>query len=271
MADRGTYWRHAPHATYAVLGDPVGHSWSPKLHSAALAEMGRDDTYVALQVPLEEFDEALESLIGLGYQGVNCTVPLKEVAHRWAARFEPGSEQFGSINTLRLCDRTGQNTDVPGFLETLRDFEIEPPGPVLMLGAGGTARSLLVGLIDAGYEVRMFNRTRARAEKLRNETGLQFEIVDSPSVGDAMLVLNATSAGLSGEPLSIDWSGHREGILAYDLMYAEHPTPFLEDAQRQGIRAVDGRFMLVAQAALALEFWTQQPVSRAVMLGVLPQ
>lgn len=271
MADRGTYWRHAPRATYAVLGDPVGHSWSPKLHTAALQEMGREESYVALQVPLEEFDEALDSLTALGYQGVNCTVPLKEVAHRWAQRFEPGSEQFGSINTLRLCDRTGLNTDVPGFLETLREFDVEPPGPVLMLGAGGTARSLLIGMIESGYQVRMFNRTRERAENLRDELGLEFEIVGSPSVGDAALVLNATSAGLSGEPLEVDWSGRGEGILAYDLMYAEHPTPFLVDAQRQGIRAVDGRFMLVAQAALALEFWTQQPVSRAVMLGALPQ
>ena len=85
-----------------------------------------------------------------------------------------------------------------------------------------------------------------------------------------VMVLNATSAGLSGESLSIDWSRARREIVAYDLLYAAEQTPFLRDAAGQGIWGVDGRHMLVAQAALALEFWTGEPVSRQIMMGALP-
>jgi len=265
-----SYWRHAPKATYAVLGDPVGHSWSPALHSAALDAMGRAETYVALQVPLEEFNEALDSLQSQGYVGVNCTVPLKEAAHRWAASFVGSSNRYGAINTLRLSDRAGLNTDVPGFFETLDELGIEPPGPVLMLGAGGTARSLLIGLVDRGFDVSLFNRTRAKAESLRDELKIEFEILPDLVIKDEVMVLNATSAGLSGESLSIDWSRARREIVAYDLLYAAEPTPFLRDAAGQGIHGVDGRHMLVAQAALALEFWTSEPVSREIMMGALP-
>lgn len=264
------YWRHAPAATYAVLGDPVGHSWSPALHSAALTAMGRTETYVALQVPLEEFDEALDSLHAQGYFGVNCTVPLKEAAHRWATSYVDSSDRFGAINTLRLSDHTGLNTDVPGFFETLDQLGIEHPGPILMLGAGGTARSLLIGLVGRGFDVRLFNRTRAKAEALRDEIGIEFEILSDPVISDEVMVLNATSAGLSGESLAIDWSRARREIVAYDLLYAAEPTPFLRDAVGQGIRGIDGRHMLVAQAALALEFWTGEPVSREIMMGALP-
>jgi len=268
VADKGTYWRHAPDCEYAVLGDPVGHSWSPKMHNAALKHLGRTERYEAIHVPLEELEEALDELQARGVQGVNCTVPLKEEAFRLSKHLDSEAIAYGAVNTLRLSDRAGINTDVPGFFETLRDAGLEPPGPVLMLGAGGTARSLLVGFGQRGWEIRLWTRRRERAEELALSLGVCIDVVDHPDVLDNSLIVNATSAGLSGDALDIAW-GQGHACLAYDLLYAAEPTPFLRDARMAGLPTLDGRDMLVAQGALSLEWWLGVEAPREVMRAAL--
>ncbi len=250
-------------ADFAVIGDPVGHSWSPKMHTAAYEALGLKLTYEAIHVPLEEFDEAMESLIKLGYNGVNVTLPLKFNAFGWA-EVEPESLAFGAINTVDLRTRVGCNTDAPGFLDTLRQFEIEAPGPVLLLGAGGTSNALARALVGAGFEVRIYNRTPEKAEELADQVGASFTF--EPDVRDASLVLNTTSAGISGPALDIAWGAARSDAIAYDVMYGAAPTIFLEDAEKAGFRAVDGRHMLVAQGARSFEWWLGVPAPRDIML-----
>lgn len=258
-------WREAPASDYAVLGDPVGHSLSPRMFSAAFAETGLPYQYVATRVPLEEFEAAMNRLAGLGYLGVNVTVPLKEAAFRWCARHEGLAERIGAANTIRLAERAGTNTDAPGLLDVLVEQAI-PEGPILVLGAGGSARAALAALSDAGRELALWNRTRTRAEELLEELSVSAKVLDTIAAGGFAAILNTTSASLSGQELSVDWTGALPGALAFDLAYGPQPTPFVRDAEAHGVRAIDGRPLLVAQGARAFEWWFGIEAPRSAML-----
>lgn len=263
---RAWEWRDAPAARFAVIGDPISHSRSPVMHEAALRHRGLPGAYVAVRVPRGEVVEALDWLRDLGYEGVNVTVPHKEEAAQWCRPGDDFAERVGVVNTVRLKDRVGINTDGPGFLETLRDAAFEPrTGPVLLLGAGGAARAVAFALADAGAEVRIFNRTRERAEVLAAEAGGRVTAVPVADLAGAALVVNATSAHLGeGAPLEL-YGEFSPAILAYDLSYAAGGTPFLRVAQAAGARVLDGLDLLVAQGALSLEWWTGCDAPRDVM------
>lgn len=257
-------WRDAPEGDFAVLGDPVSHSLSPMMHSAAYSDLGLEFNYVAIRVELGEFDQALDHLVALGYRGVNVTVPLKESAFEWCESLEGGAWRYGAVNTIRLEDRAGMNTDVPGFLSVLRAHSVEPGSRVLVLGAGGSARAVIRGLLDEGYLVRGWNRTRAKLAAVVE--GLDVEIVSEPDVRRCGAVVNATSASLSGFDLPVKWSQAEDGCLAFDLAYGEEMSPFLRGALGRGLPVTDGVPMLVEQGALAFEWWLGRPAPRTAML-----
>lgn len=253
-------WRNAPpSAEFAVIGDPVAHSWSPRIHRAAFRALGWSYAYEAIRVPEDEFDDALAWLTRLGYRGLNVTLPLKACAARWADAVDEPSAALGALNTLCLPRSRGTNTDGPGFLDVLTALGIQPPGPVLLLGAGGTARTLAVVLARSGYEVRVWNRTRSRAEEMAAQVGLSALILDTPSAAGCGLVVDATSAGLRGEAPPVDWAGVAAGGWALAAAYGEAAAPFLANARQAGLQAVDGRAMLVAQAARSFEWWHGVP------------
>ncbi|MFM9873664.1 MAG: shikimate dehydrogenase family protein, partial [Fimbriimonadaceae bacterium] len=131
-------WRDVPEGDYAVLGDPIGHSLSPRMHSAAYDALGLDLVYSAVRVPYGEFFEAMDRLRALGYKGVNCTVPLKELAFDWCPSFLGLAGELGSVNTINLVTQQGTNTDLPGFLKVCEEFGVGSGARVLILGAGGT-------------------------------------------------------------------------------------------------------------------------------------
>ena len=147
---KAEYWRQAEKGDYAVIGDPVGHSLSPRMHMAAYKHLGLDLIYRAIHVPMEELDEALDSLEDLGYRGVNITLPLKERALAACRILEGPCELYGATNTMRLADRAGINTDAPGFIETVKELGIAPGASVLLIGAGATARTLAHALREYG-------------------------------------------------------------------------------------------------------------------------
>lgn len=258
-------WRDAPAGDFAVIGDPVSHSLSPRMHQAAYDELGLPLRYVAVRVPKQDFDLALQHLQNLGYLGVNVTVPLKELAFAWSTGGDP---RMGSANTIRFEDRAGTNTDAPGFLITLRDAGIEPC-PTLILGAGGSARALCVALTDAGYEVSVWNRTAGKAAEMVKAARCQARILDKPDLEGQQLVVNTTSVGLSGESLNLDWTQALPDSVAYDLFYTAGLTPFLQDASQHGLKTIDGRPLLVAQGALALEWWTGRKAPRTAMMQAI--
>lgn len=260
-------WREAPEAEYAVIGDPVSHSLSPVMQEAGLRAMGFSHRYVAIRVPLEEFEAALERLAELGIRGVNATVPLKEAAFGWA-KLGPDS-RFGALNTLDLVRREGINTDAPGFMQTLEAAKVAP-GVALVLGAGGTARTLARALLESGWRVRVANRGRARLEDLASVVP-GIEPLGSPDPSEAGLVLNTTSAALSGMAPELAWDAVGSEALVYDVSYGEGLTPFLAEAVRRGLRTMDGRALLVAQGALSLEWWTGASAPREAMWKAISQ
>ena len=260
-------WREAPAAQYAVLGDPVSHSLSPAMHGAAFRELGMDDVYVAVRVPLEEFEEALTYLTDRGYLGASVTIPLKAAAFSWAREMPDLERRMGVVNTLRLKDRSAINTDAPGFLSVVSDLGVNAPCDVLLLGAGGTARALAVALEDAGFSLRCWNRTRSKIDDLVGELGLGARVLDEPEATGCSLVVNATSASMSGECPPLLWEGVREDAVAIDVFYSDGPTAFELVARMNGVgTTVDGRRLLVAQGVLAFTWWTGKAPSVLAML-----
>ncbi len=259
-------WRNAPQADFAVIGDPIGHSLSPRMHQASFWSIGYPGQYVAVHVKPGEVLAAFDHLRSLGYVGVNVTVPHKLEAFRACEQVTDFAKRVRAVNTIDLQKRLGTNTDGPGFMETLP----RPVRTALILGAGGSAWSIVLALAEAGVKVKIHNRTVARAEDLI--AGLAHEnagLADSNDLTGFGLIVNTTSTGLSGSRLELDWSATEPGALAYDLVYGEELTAFLREATAAGLTTLDGRDLLVAQGALAFEFWTGQTADRVAMTKAL--
>ena len=259
-------WRDAPDGHFAVVGDPVGHSLSPRMHTAAYTALGSDLVYRAIRVPFGEFTEAVEHLRSFGYIGLNVTVPHKESAFEWCEGVEGGAWRYGAVNTLRLADRVGINTDVAGFMSVLGAHGVQSPKRVLFLGSGGSARALMASSCDAGFEVAAWNRTRSKLEAMVAELAIKVEVLDEPVIAGCAAVVNATSASLGGIDLPVDWSEAGDDCFAFDLAYADELTPFLRRAHGRGLAVSDGLPMLVEQGALAFEWWTGKVAPREAML-----
>jgi len=258
-------WRALPKADFAVIGDPVSHSLSPVMHNAAYSATGLEHRYVAVRVPLDEFDDAMEALGNAAFYGVNVTLPLKERASQWS---EGGDSRMGAVNTIRLEDRQAINTDAPGFLRTLSELGVAPC-QALVLGAGGSARAVCVALHDAGFKVAVYNRTKEKAERMISLSRCETVLLDQPDPAGCGLIVNATSAGIDGETPDLDWTHVEPSAVAYDLLYGQLPTPFLALAGSHGLRTVDGKGMLVAQGALSFEWWTGRAAPVQAMMQAI--
>lgn len=246
----------------AVIGDPISHSRSPAIHTAALAATGIEGTYIARRVPPEEVDRVVEDLRRGDLDGVNVTMPLKgEISRRMDELTEP-ARQAGSVNTVvRRDDGTlvGHSTDITA-LERLwpRDFH----HPILVLGAGGAAAASI--LAATGKSVYVSARRPEAVAEMAEE-------VDRPDIvavpwGTAVveaIVVNATPLGMTGEELPPRLLPLASALI--DLAYGPHPTPAVEAGRGLGIPVVDGLEFLVAQAADSFTLWTGREAPVAAM------
>lgn len=261
-------WQDAPQAEFAVIGHPISHSLSPKMHAAAFAARGLMSSYVAIEVHPGEVASALDHLAALGYWGVNVTVPHKEEAFEWCASVTDVADRLRVCNTLDLRVRRGTSTDGQGFAESLNGFEFDSR-LAMVLGAGGSARSIVDSLQQNGWHISIWNRTRSRAEEMVETFGFKANVLDEPNLLGASLIVNTTSASLGGHSLPIDWDEAMPGALAYDLAYGADLTVFLKDSKSYGLKVMDGRRMLMEQGAAAFEFWWDVPAPREEMLAAL--
>ncbi|EKV32154.1 Shikimate 5-dehydrogenase I alpha [Caenispirillum salinarum AK4] len=250
-----------------VMGWPVTHSRSPRLHGWWLEEHGIDGAYIPLPVRPEDFATAVRALPMLGFAGANVTVPHKEAALRACDDVSDLAERIGAVNTL-VCrdDGTlyGDNTDGFGFLENLRagcrGWQADA-GPAVVLGAGGAARAVVAALQDAGCpEVRLTNRTRARAEELAASLGGAMTVVDWDARAEALdgagLLVNTTTLGMEGAPpLEMPLDPLPRGALVTDIVYAPLVTDLLTRAEARGNPVVDGLGMLLHQGRPGFEAW----------------
>ncbi len=255
-----------------VIGWPVAHSLSPRLHGYWLARHGVDGAYVPLAVAPEHLEQALAALPALGFAGVNVTVPHKERALAAVDEATPVARRIGAVNTLIVSPGgrlIGTNTDADGFIENL--YEQAPgwrpaAGPALVLGAGGAARAVVAALIDAGAPaLRIANRHRARAAAIARdfggpEPGASITVLPweerSATLADIALLVNTTSLGMAGQPpLELDLALLPPTATVVDIVYRPLITPLLAAAAARGNPVVDGLGMLLHQARPAFAAW----------------
>jgi shikimate dehydrogenase len=249
-----------------IMGWPVAHSRSPRLHGHWLERYGIDGAYLPLPVRAEGFAAAVRSLADLGFRGVNVTIPHKQAALAACDQVEDSARRIGAVNTIVMEDGRllGSNTDGVGFLENLRQVQPDwdpTAGPAVVLGAGGAARAVVAALLEAGApELRLLNRTQVRSEALAAQWGARVTAYPwaerDSRLAEAAVLVNTTSLGLVGhEPLEIDLAGLPADALVTDIVYVPLETPLLAAAQARGNPVVDGLGMLLHQARPGFSAW----------------
>jgi shikimate dehydrogenase len=255
----------------AVLGQPVAHSRSPAMQTAALAELGLGDewTYEAIEVGPERFAELVRELPGQGFAGVNVTVPHKLAALAVADSSSEAAREIGAANTLTFSEGeiAAENTDAVGILDAI---ETPVAGKrALVLGAGGSARAAIWALHNNGADVQVWNRTAEKGAALAAELGIEHVTASNEQLqlGPYAVVINATTVGLeqaaTHAPTHADLKAHpvdADSISAkqtvVDLVYGTHETALVAHSRAIGARVVDGLEVLVRQGAASLRIWT---------------
>jgi shikimate dehydrogenase len=256
-----------------VMGWPVMHSRSPKIHNYWFAKYGLAGTYVPLAISPEGLRAALRALPALGFSGCNLTIPHKEAAFEAVDRVDPLARRIGAINCVVVApdgSLDGRNTDGFGYIESIREGHPgwrADAGPIVVIGAGGGARAVLVSLADQdAKEIRLVNRSPARAQALVQEFGAPIKAIawddrHAALAGAAMLV-NTTSQGMAGQsPLDLSLDALPAAALVSDIIYIPRETPLLTAARQRGNRTVNGLGMLLHQARPAFHAW----------FGVMPE
>jgi shikimate dehydrogenase len=275
---------------YVLLGDPVAHSWSPRMQTAALGALGLDAVYVACAVTAADLGAAVADLrrhaahgrIG----GANVTVPHKQNVVRHVDALDAVSELCGAVNTLCVEPRDdgsvmlrGANTDVPGLQRALAEQGVALAGRrVVVLGAGGTARAAVAAAFTAGAAlVRVAARAVPRAQDLLDDLASRWRgplpalaCADWPAaaawLADTDVLVHATPLGLrAGDPLPCALDAASPALFVQDCVYGRGATPLVRAARLRGLRAADGRAQLVHQGAAALTLWTGRVAPMDVM------
>ena len=256
-----------------VMGWPVMHSRSPALHNYWLAKHGLAGSYLPLAIKHDGLRAALRALPALGFAGCNLTIPHKEAALDIVDKLDPVARRIGAMNCVVVAadgSLEGYNHDAFGYLHSI--LEAKPDwradaGPIVVIGAGGGARAVLVSLIDRGArEIRLVNRTPARAKLLQRELGGPIQAVPwedrHVALAGAAMLVNTTNQGMVGEPpLELALDRLPTGALVSDIIYIPRETALLAAARRRGNPTVNGLGMLLHQARPAFRAW----------FGVMPE
>ena len=250
-----------------VMGWPIKHSRSPRVHGYWLSHYGLAGAYVPLAIKAEGLEAALRALPALGFSGCNLTIPHKEAALRIVDEASPLARRIGAVNCIVVREDgslEGRNYDAFGFTASLRERAPElrfAAGPAVVIGAGGASRAILAGLMDEGVpEIRLINRSPARALALAAEFGGPIRAVPweerAQALEGAAILVNTTSQGMVGEaPLDLPLDALPVSALVVDIVYVPLETPLLASARARGNRTVDGLGMLLHQARPAFEAW----------------
>jgi len=250
-----------------VIGWPVGHSLSPRLHGYWLNQYRIDVSYIPLAVAPENLTDALFALTKLGFVGANITAPHKEAAFNIVDSIDDIAARIGAVNTIVVLEDgslEGRNTDGYGFIESLSastDLQTIKDKPAVVVGAGGAARSIVVALQNYGVRsIRLTNRTLERAERLRDEIGGEIDVVKwdqrAEALDDTMLLVNTTILGMGGEPvLELGLDALPIKAIVNDIVYNPLETNLLAEAAERGNPTVDGVGMLLHQARPGFRAW----------------
>lgn len=252
----------------AVLGDPVAQSLSPKLHGFWLKHYQIHGEYTAIHTPPASLRDTLFRLRDAGFRGCNITVPHKEQALTWMDAVDASAARIGAVNTVRFVDgrMLGSNSDAPGFIANLTAAtgDVTPfLHHAVVIGAGGAARAVVDGLVEAGAErITLINRTLTKAETIAahyapcGAVALEDDTEIRKALASAGLLVNTTTLGMQGiEPLALPLEYLPMHALVTDIVYKPLITPLLQQAAARGLRTVDGLGMLIHQAVPGFAAW----------------
>ena len=254
---------------YGLVGNPVGHSVSPPMHEAAYEACDLEAAYVAFEPAVEEIEAAIEGADALGVAGLNVTIPFKQDVLA-VVDPDPLAARIGAVNTIDFSgDRgpQGFNTDAVGVTRAFAHHDVALAGrQAVVVGAGGAGRAAAFALADAGSDVHIANRTVERAESLAaavdddSETVVTAGGLDavSAAIGDADLLVNATSVGMESDETPVPAAALHERLAVLDAVYAPLETRLLRAADAAGATTIDGAWMLLFQGVGAFERWTGQ-------------
>jgi shikimate dehydrogenase len=272
-----------------LIGYPLGHSLSPKIHAAALKSCGLDGSYELFAVHpdnIQGLRDLLARVRNGEITGLNVTIPHKQNVIEFLDELTPAAAAIGAVNTIyrRGNKLVGENTDAPGFLSDLKRFLTTETRRhralnALILGAGGSARAVVYALHSDGWEVTIAARRMEQIQQLKKSfTDYKIQITDvafsNIDLSNSSLIVNTTPVGMTP---NIDQSPWLENLpfpphaVIYDLVYNPRETKFVREACAQGLRATTGIGMLIEQAALAFEIWTGHKPSREIMLEAVNQ
>lgn len=255
------------HIKAAVIGHPISHSKSPRLHGHWLTEYDIDGSYVPIDISPNNLTAGLQDMIARGFAGTNVTIPHKEKVLEIADQVTDTAKAIGAANTLTFLPDGkihADNTDAVGFLENLAQSEHKWKAAgknVIILGAGGASRAIIHGLKSAdANSIGIANRTRSKSENMVSDFGDIVHVIDWENVEESFsetdILINTTSLGMAGQPpLEMSISSLRPDALVTDIVYTPLMTPLLEMAKARGNPIVDGLGMLLHQAAPGFHRW----------------
>jgi len=248
----------------AVIGSPVSHSLSPAIHNAAFAAASRDGEYVAVECGLSDVDTTVSNLQSSGLVGLSVTMPLKEAVINCLDFVTPDADFLNAVNCISFgpTGSIGHNTDGDGCCDAL----IEQGGTrlrgatVVLLGAGGTARSIALALVRRGAHVVVVNRTQSHAMELAGSFAafgdeVSISVGDQSTIASASILINATSVGMNSSDMPVDTSVLHNRLTVLDAVYSPLETSLLSASRSAGATVVDGLWMLIHQARHQQKLW----------------
>lgn len=247
---------------YGIIGNPVAHSLSPLMHNQAFAACGENRVYVPL--PTEDLEAAVQGLRALAIHGVSVTIPFKSQVMGLLDEVDPLAQRIGAVNTIavrREGNRVwlyGTNTDWLGSNRTLQEHIELRSSRAVILGAGGAARAIGFGLLEAGAEVEIKSRSESKGRLLAEQLGCLWSPLDQKPVEEAEIVINATSVGMEpDDQLSpLDSNLIKDYRVVMDIVYAPLQTQLLKDGAAHGCTCINGLEMLLYQGVAQFELWT---------------
>ncbi len=267
---------------YGVIGEPISHSLSPLLHNPAFAALEIDAVYVTFRVSPSSLGDALRGLLALNVQGINVTVPHKSEVFQYVDEVTDTARKIGAVNTLRNDSGywIGENTDATGFIRSLEPLGLSLPGSsVGMLGAGGAAKGVAVGLLEAGVSRlfisnRSYDRATVLVELLKASFGQQSVSavsLEELEKKELNLLVNTTTVGSDGysSPAKLNRFDKLEAVI--DIIYRPSRTPLLLEAEKLGLPNLNGGGMLLYQGISAFSFWTRRTAPEIIMRTALDE
>ena len=243
---------------YFVIGNPIDHSLSPKLHNHWLKENKIDAVYDKKKIDENDLENIITKLKKKQINGINVTVPFKKIVIPYLDKLSFEAEQTQSVNTILLNNDNleGHNTDITGFIKSIKNLNFDIKGKkIFILGAGGVVPSIIFALNKMNVsKIIISNRTKKKAEDLKSQFH-NLEILDWGDINDFDVIINATSLGLNKESINLDFSKFTNNKLFYDVIYNPAETNFLKEGKKLGNRTENGKLMFIYQAFEAFKLW----------------